>query len=299
MKNPPINRGSVNLADKIPEITLSIPFLRGQHCAKAMNSSFTSLSLKLIGVIFLLSFLLDLITLAISPNWLSPQELVAAQFKVGFITNIVERGVVPLVGTAFILVGYWIDSSSGSPKSSDLNLKLPTFILASLLGLIFLLFIPLYLMSISTVHTNNVERIEREANQGKSQIQQFLGQIDSLSKNPQLLDQAIQQRTQVLEQGQVQGQALNPQQQDLLRQQRQQLVQLRDLSKKPEDFKKRIKEIKTQLETRLREQVSQVTQQANTEIIKQSLRTGLSSLMLTIVYSTVGWLGLRSMGAKR
>lgn len=257
-------------------------------------SAFTSLCLKLVGVIFILSSLLDYLTIVIPPNWQS------TQWGIGVISGIVDRGIVPLVGMVLIVIGYWIDASAGTPtKPSKLDLRMPTFVLAAILGLMFLLFVPLHLINLNELKATALEQIEQGAGQGEQQIQGFLQQINSLSQNPQLLDQAIQQRTGAIETGQVQGRQLAEQQLTALRQQRDQLQQLRDLAKKPSDFKKRIDQIKTQLETQLAERKRQAESRANTEAIKQGLRIGLSSLMLAIGYVTIGWFGLRGLGSAK
>ncbi|ACB54092.1 unknown [Crocosphaera subtropica ATCC 51142] len=253
-------------------------------------SAFTSLVLKLIGVIFILSSLLDYVTLAI------PLNLENQSWQIGLVTNIVDRGVVPLVGIAFILVGYLIDGlADANPlKKSGFNLKLPVYILSALLGLMFLLMVPLHLNNLNSAKTDALERIQQGAGQGAEQIQQFLTQVDTLSRNPNQLNQQIQRLNQAIEAGQVQGRQLNAQQLETLRQQRQQLQGLRDLSQNPEEYKKRTEELKNQLETQLLERRKQAESQATTQALKQSLRIGLSSLMLAIVYSVIGWIGLKS-----
>ncbi|MDJ0843532.1 hormogonium polysaccharide biosynthesis protein HpsJ [Crocosphaera sp.] len=252
--------------------------------------AFTSLVLKLIGVIFILSSLLDYVTLAVPPNFGSQS------WQIGIVTSIVDRGVVPLVGMGFILVGYIIDGmADANPlKKSGFSLKLPVYILAALLGLVFLLMVPLHLNNLNIAKTDALERIQQGAGQGAEQIQQFLTQVDTLSKNPGRLDEQIQRLNQAVEAGQVQGRQLNAQQLETLRQQRQQLQGLRDLSKNPEEYKKRTQELKNQLETQLLERRKQAEGQATTQALKQSLRIGLSSLMLAIVYSVIGWIGLKS-----
>jgi hypothetical protein len=258
-----------------------------------MNSStFTTLSLKLIGTIFIISSLLDYITLAIPFNWQSPQ------WQIGFVTSIVDRGIVPLVGIALILIGYWIDSYSGSP-SSGAGLKLPVFALASLLGLLFLLLVPVHLNNLNQAKNAALTNITEGAGQGEQQIQAFLGQINTLSQNPQLLNQEIQQRNQVIESGQFQGRPINPQQLEALRQQRDQLQQLRDLSQNPQEFKKRLEQIKGQLQTQLLDRRRTAENQAKSEALKQGLRIGLNSLMLAIGYSAVGWLGFKGLGGTK
>jgi uncharacterized protein YoxC len=255
-------------------------------------SDLTSLALKLSGAVFVLSALLDFIVLLIPP------QLDNAAWRVGYISSVVDRGIVPLVGMAFILVAYWIDASSGAAaKPSKFNLKLPTFLLASLLGLMFLVFIPLQLSNLNQVKQTALEQIQQSVEQGGQQIQGFLQQINALSQNPQLLDQAIQQRTAAIETGQVQGRQLTNEQITSVRQQRDQLQQLRDISKKPQEFKKRIGEIKNRLQTQLQEQQRTAENLANTRTLTQGLRIGLNSLMLAIAYATIGWFGLRGLGS--
>ncbi len=253
------------------------------------NSGFTSLCLKLIGVVFILSSLLDYLTLAIPLNWQS------SQWQISLVTSIVDRGVVPLVGIAFILVGYWIDSLNApiSGKLSRFDLRVPTYVLATILGLVFLLMVPLHLNNLNQAKVDALAQINQGAGEGANQIQAFLSQIDQLSQNPERLNQQIQQLNQVVESGEVQGRNLNPQQIEQLRQQRSQLEQLRDLSKNPTEYKNRIDELTKQLQTQLIDRRKQAETQAKTQALKQSLRVGLSSLMLAIVYSAVGWIGFR------
>jgi hypothetical protein len=256
------------------------------------NSAFTSLCLKLIGTIFILSFLLDAITLAIPLNWQNPQ------WQIGFVTSLVDRGIVPLVGMSLILLGYWIDNSSGNP-SLGAGLRLPMFGLAILLGLVFLLLVPVHLNNLNQAQATLMEQIEQSAGQGEEQIQGFLSQINNLSQNPQLLDREIQQRNQVIETGQFQGRNVPPQQLDALRGQRDQLQQLRDLSKNPTEFKKRLDQIKNQLQTQLLDRRKNAESQAKGEALKQGLRIGLSSLMLAIGYTAVGALGFKGLGGSK
>ncbi|MGK7873771.1 MAG: HpsJ family protein [Xenococcaceae cyanobacterium] len=260
-------------------------------------SSFTSLSLKLLGVIIIISSLLDFIVIPI------PYQPLDAQWQIRFTVQIVERGIVPMVGMAFLLVGYWIDSNVGSggaaQKPSFLNLRLPMFVLASFLGLIFLLLVPLHLNNLRVASTNALEQIEQRANQEENAIQAFLDQLDTLSQDPQRLNQAIQQRNQIIESGQSQGRQLNAQQLQIFRQQRDQLEQLRDLAKKPEELEARLDELQNQLQTRQRDQKLERENLAKTQALKQGLRIGLSSLMLAIGYITIGWLGLKEMGGSQ
>ncbi len=253
-------------------------------------SAFTSLTLKLIGVVFVLSSLLDQITIILPPQFSNQSWIV------GSIAQIVDRGVVPLVGMAFMLVGYFIDGlANANPlKKSGFNLKLPIYMLATLWGLVFLLMVPFYLINLNNVKTNALEQIQERVGQQAEQIEQNLSQLNNLSNNPGQLNATLRQLNQAIEAGQVQGRQLNAQQLEGLRQQRDQLQGLRDLAQNPEEFKKRIEERKNQLETQLLNNRKEIENRTTIEALERSLSTGLSSLMLAIVYSVIGWFGLKS-----
>ncbi|MGL5034149.1 MAG: hormogonium polysaccharide biosynthesis protein HpsJ [Microcystaceae cyanobacterium] len=259
------------------------------------NSALTALCLKLFGVIIVLSSLLDYATLAIPFNWGDPQ------WQLGFVTNLVDRGVVPLVGVGMILIGYWIDTmvAANDNRSSGFDLRIPIYVLSAVLGVMFLVLVPLHLSNLNQAKTAALSQIEKGAAQGQEQIKQFLGQVNSLSQNPQVLDQQIAQSDQVLKSGQLQGNPLSPQQIQSIQAQKDQLQGLRDLAKDPAAYKKRIDEIKQKLETQLQDKLRTAEGEASTQALKQGLRTGLNSLMLAIGYATVGALGLRSFISDR
>lgn len=255
-------------------------------------SPFTSLSLKLIGVILILSSLLDYITLAI------PFQPLDATWQISFTGQIVDRGIVPMVGIAFVLVGYWIDASAGSAnKKSTFDLRLPVFILASLMGLIFLLLVPLHLNNLREAQSNAINQINQGAGEAENRIKTQFDQLNNLSQDPQRLqqlDSRIAEINTAINSGQVQGQRLNPEQLQNLNQTKQQIQNFRELAKNPEALEARL----TELQTQLRDQKTERGNRAKTEAFKQGIRTGLSSLMLAIGYIAIGWLGLKKMGGK-
>jgi hypothetical protein len=255
-----------------------------------MNSSFVSLALKLIGVIFILSSLLDFATLLIPPQWGNPQ------WQLGFATNMVDRGIVPMVGIATILIGYWIDNVSEKLQKKGFDLRLPLYILSILLGALFLLLVPLHLSNLGKVQSNALSQIERGSEQGKGQIQSFLVNLNTLAQNPQLLNKEIQQRTSLIESGQYQGRQLSAPQIEQLKQQKDQLQELNNLAKDPQKLKDKVDSIKRDLQNRLDAQKREAEDRAKTEAVKQGLRTGLSSLMLAIGYGTIGALGWLNRG---
>ena len=252
-------------------------------------SPFTSLTLKLFGVIFILAALLDFATLAF------PLQLTNDQWQLTFVTGVVDRGVVPLLGMAMITLGYWIDSLNPNQKISKFDLRLPTYILAILLGLSFLLFVPIHLVNLNKAQAAAVTQIEQGAGQGRQQIEGFLRQLNTLSSNPAVLDKQIADREKVLTTGEANGNTLNQQQLIAIQQETEQLKGLRDISKDPQAFKSKVSEIQSNLETQLAERQKLAEGQARVRVIKQGLRIGLSSLMMSIGFAAFGALGLRSV----
>jgi ABC-type multidrug transport system fused ATPase/permease subunit len=255
-------------------------------------STFTSLALKLSGLVFVISFLLDAFILPIPYQFNNPQ------WQIGFVTTFVDRGVVPLVGIALILLGYWIEGSArdAAPKKSKFDIRWPIFILSTILGLVFLLIIPVHVSNINQIKNNTLTQIEQGAGQGEQQIQAALARLNTLSQNPQVLNQQIAQLTQVIESGQFQGQQLSAQQLQEIRQQRDQLTNIRDLAKNPKEYKQGIEQYKNRLQTTLQDRRKQFESQANQEAQKQWFRIGLQSMLLSIAYSFIGWLGIRDLG---
>ena len=98
-------------------------------------SPLAAISLKLVGAITILAALIDFITL------LFPPEFGDRAWQLATTTQLVDRGIVPLVGIALLFTGYWIDSSLGNaPRRMSLATD-PRFwicLLACLLGLAFL-----------------------------------------------------------------------------------------------------------------------------------------------------------------
>jgi hypothetical protein len=256
-------------------------------------SQFTSFCLKLVGLILILSSLLDYLTLAIPP------ELLDSQWQFNFTTQVVDRGIVPMVGIAFILVGYWIDASAGSRvKKSGFELRVPIFILSSFLGLIFLLLVPLHLNNLRQVSSSTLTQIEQRADQAESNIKAQYDQLNILANDPQRLqqlDSQIKEIDGILASGQLQGNALNNEQIQSLEERKKQLQNFRELAQNPEDLEGRL----SQLQNQLRDERLEQENRAKANALKQGLRTGLNSLLLAIGYIALGWLGLKNMGGTK
>jgi multisubunit Na+/H+ antiporter MnhB subunit len=237
-------------------------------------SPYTALSLKVVGIILILSALISYIVAAIPFN---PSE---QEWQIQYVSQLVNQGFLPLIGIVLTLLGYWVEDVGSSSRRSSLDLRLPVFILASFLGLIFLLIIPLHLSNVSQQSAAAFAEIETKAEQFEAQIQSETQQIQALVEN----EEQFAELEQAIESGQVQGQQL--QQLQLIRQQVQQLKE------NPQALEQQIQTARTELLTRKEE----AEQEERTKAFKSTLTVGLSSLLLAIAYIVVGWMGFRSLG---
>lgn len=235
--------------------------------------AFTALSLKVVGVILIVSSLIDYITLLI------PFNVQEKAWQLTFATQIVDRGVIPLVGISFLLVGYWIGSSYSDSQGDEnlfLDLKFWAFVLASILGLLFLVLPIVHMNNINQQSQEYLKQIDAGANQAQQQLAAQSQQVDALRKDPKKLaelDEAIKS-------GRFQGAQL------------QQLQELQKLTQDPKVLNERLTAAQTQLGSRK----LKAENQTQTEAWKLGLRTSLSSLLLALGYIAIGWTGLRGLG---
>jgi uncharacterized membrane protein YccC len=220
-----------------------------------------------------------------------------------------------MVGIAAMLTAYWFDSVDEGRRPSPFNLKLPTFMIASLLGLIFLLIFPLHLNNVNQVKIQTLTRIGQEADQLENQVKNQLAQVQTQLGNDQVKAAVEKQRTELKEQLSTQlgelvkdeqkyNQALNNNQlpaaqKDLLKQYKNNPKALDDFIAQQTDPQ----QLANQRITQIRSQKEQQLEKTSDDAIKE-LRTGLSSLLLSIGYIIIGWTGLRSVvglqgGSKR
>lgn len=240
--------------------------------------------LKLVGLILVVAFLLDFIVL------LFPFRLQDKGWQVSFVTQIVDRGTIPMVGLAFLLIGYWINNSdSNSPNSwkSWLNLRSWALLISSILGLIFLLLIPLHINNVLQARTQALQRINQEVSQAETQLQtqiegqqnQFRTQISNLLQNEQQFNQALQSN-QVPEQFKT-----------LLRQAKANPAALDQLLAQQLNAET----IRNQGRAEIQRRKQEVEQKAQEEVWQTGVRIGIRSLLLSLGYIVIGWTGLRGM----
>lgn len=260
-------------------------------------SSNTALVLKVIGIVCILSFFVDLGVLLLD---FSPTN---KQVQIGLVTAIVDRGIVPLLGIGAIFASSWMNSAEDRPQGLDL--RLPALILASVFGLMFLLLFPLHLNNVRQASTQRVSQISQDAQQAETQLNnqlsQFIEQLNNDQAKAQLeqvRNQAKAQFSELLKDEQKYKQALeNP------RLPAEQKELLKKFKANPQELDKFIdqqtdpKEVANQRISQIRQRKEEAEKQAKDGAWKSGLRIGISSLLLSIGYIIIGWTGLKGMGA--
>ncbi|MFQ4139562.1 HpsJ family protein [Nodosilinea sp. PGN35] len=241
-------------------------------------SPLAAIALKVAGAIAILSALLDFLILLIPPN------LTNVQWQLATTTQLVDRGIVPLVGMALLLTGFWLDSSIGKVarrKSLTADLRFWVCALASLLGLVYLLLTLLHLNAVRLSSQSALAQVSTEAGEAATQLQQRLStelsqqqnQLGALLQNEELLAQAIQS-----------GQ-LPPD-----------IQQYRDDPEGLTQFlQQRADQAQQQIETEIGTRRAEAERQVRIEAWRSGIRISVISLLLAAGYSMIGWLGLRRL----
>ncbi len=237
-------------------------------------------TLIIAGIVLILTSLLDYVILLLPPNF---GDL---QWKIGLAGQMVDRGIVPLVGITFLLVGSWISEHMDGRRMPGLSgMRMASLGLASLLGLIFLLLVPFHITNARAAQQQQLTTITEQATQAETglsgavanQVQQERGRIQALLQNEEALTQAISS-------GQIQDD---------------QVKLLQQFQDQPASIDAYLQEKAQEEENRLKDEIQkrreQATGGAESAALKSTLRTGLSGLLLAIAYAVVGWTGLRGM----
>ncbi|MDJ0517058.1 MAG: hypothetical protein F6K22_18450 [Okeania sp. SIO2F4] len=254
-------------------------------------SSIAARTLTIVGVVMILSSILDFIVLSI------PFNIGNRTWQINLATQIVDRGIIPMVGMALLFTGYWVSSNSGlqdTSKPSILDLRFWALLLASLLGLVYLLLFPVHLNNTSQARAEAIERIDRQASQAETQLEARIGSSDFKNQIQQRRSQLKNQITNLLADETRLNAALENEQ--LPSQVKTLLEQSKDNPQAIDQFLNRqAEQLPDQLLTRIRSRKQELEEQANRNSFKSSLRTGLSSLLLAVGYILIGWTGLKNL----
>lgn len=260
---------------------------------RATNSStiapLAARSLQLVGTIMIVSFALDALTL------LFPPDVTETSWRLNFTSQVIDRGVIPLVGLAFVVAGLWISSmatESGLDSPVQNLLKTGSVILAAGLGVVFLLIAPIH--AADTIRSRNqaMRTIEQQASQAETRLSssqfeaglaqrqnQFKSQIERLINSPEDFERVVSQAPE--------------QQADLLRGFQQNPNSL------DEYVDRQARSIPTQALQRIRERKQEAEKQTQERAVK-SIARSFSSGLLAIGYLGIGWTGLTGgMGGAR
>ena len=270
---------------------------------KAINNSpspFITQTLKLVGVVLILSFLLDFVILAF------PAGERDALWQIGFITATVDRGITPVIGLAFLMVGYWFERSNNDTLTqppSWLSLKFWALLLSSLLGLLFLVMIPLHINNVNTESARAVVRITENSSQEEAKVQNEISQAQAQLGDPNVRTKLESDKnkfktqvTALLQNEQQFNQAINSDrtpenEKKLLRQFKANPNALEDFLTQQSDpvalGSKRLAQLQTQKQ--------KLVNQAKQEALQSSIRMTIRSLLISIAYIFIGWMGLRSL----
>lgn len=247
------------------------------------TSPFAAITLKLVGGITILASLIDFLVLLIPPNFM---EL---QWRTATTTQLVDRGIVPLIGIALLFTGYWVDTvasgASRAPAKPAADVRFWSCILASVLGALFLVLTVVHPINVQMQSKSTLSQVGQEAEQASNQLQQRLdaevsqqrGQISALIQDPNLLRQAV-------ESGRVS------------QEQASQIEQFRNDPQALDQFlKERADQLQTQLRTEIGSRREQAQKRVQLEATKATVRISLSSLLLAVGYGIIGWAGLRRL----
>lgn len=241
-------------------------------------SPLAAISLKLVGIVTILSSLLDFLILLLPPDLLNPQ------WQLNVTTQIVDRGIVPFVGIALLLAGFWIDRSvgkSGQPANLLFDLRFWSCLVASVLGLVFLLLAFLHINNVRITARDALGRVEQEASQATTQLEQRLeGELSQQQNQLELLLQDDDRLQQAITSGQVS----------------EDLLQFKDDPGALDQFlDQRAGEARQRIETEIGTRREDARKRVRQEAIKSGIRISFSSLLLAIGYTVVGWTGLRRL----
>lgn len=245
-------------------------------------SPIAALALKLVGGITILAALVDFLVL------LLPPDLLNRTWQITTATQLVDRGIVPLVGIALLFTGFWIDSYVSGKRSGGnlmLDARFWTCLLACLLGLVFAILTPVHMNNVRLQSNDALTQVSNEADEATNQLEQRLvaevdqqrNQITSLLNNPEQFEQLVASGNVTAEQA----------------------AQIRQFEGDPSSLDAfltgQASELRTRLETEIGSRREEATKRVRTEATKASIRIPLSSILLAVGYLVIGISGMKRL----
>ncbi|MBF2051197.1 MAG: hypothetical protein IGS54_28190 [Elainella sp. C42_A2020_010] len=243
--------------------------------------SLVALILKTAGVVITLAALLDMFILPL------PYQFLDRSWQISFVTAWVERGIVPLVGIVLFLIGFAVEGGlEKERKSLWQDPRFWAYVLASLLGLLYVLMFPLHLNNVRLANQSAIEQVNQQATEAETELNnQVNTEIESRRQQiSQLLTASDSEISQLVQAGQ-----LTQEQANLIKGFKANPSSVEPFLKKQEG------ELRNQVQTEIGVRKQKAQESRKTEDLKSGLRIGLSSLLLAVGFITVGWTGLRNL----
>jgi hypothetical protein len=261
-----------------------------------MNSSsaVASLTMKVVGLILIVSSVLDYLILGFPP------ELLNRQWQLGYATQLVDRGVIPLMGVALVLLGSWIESNAGTSKSSRpplLDLRFWALIFSSIFGLVFVLVFPLHLNNVRMERSAALQSIREEAAQQEAVLAQRIGSTQGQQQISEIQNRFKTELQKLISDPQQLQQRLESK--EVTEQEKQLLKTFQENPSNVDQFVSQnfsAQAIQNQQLQEIRQRRDERESQAKIRSVKSGLQTGISSLLLAFSYTLIGWTGLKNLG---
>lgn len=238
--------------------------------------------LRIIGIVLVLIPIVNCLALAIPYDWGS------RQWQLSLIPQLIDQGPIPLLGIAFFFIGSWIarvNTSALLERRLLFDLRFWLLVWAALLGVFFLILVPLHLSNVQYERSQALQQIETDTQQAQSQIdaqlqmqlQQQRSRINTLLENPEQVEAAI-----------AQGQ-MDPENAALLEQFKQ------DPKKIDEFLKQEADRVRQQAQQEIDSRRSEAETRAKIRVAQVSWRTSINGLVLAFTYAIIAAWGLRAL----
>ena len=252
-------------------------------------SPITSRLLKLVAILLIVSALLDFVILPI------PYQIAERTWRLTVVSQIIERGIIPMIGVALMYAGFWVENPDGVPSKGAIDLRLWSNLLAFSLGVMYFVMVPIYLLDIDRARDARLQQVLDRAREAETrlsspefsaQIEQrrelLRNQIGSLLQDDTQFDQAISN---------LEG-SDNPDSAE-------RIERLQEFKNDPTALDAFLNEQADQFRDQSLSQVQDrkktLEEQIGTSAIKNSIRIGLSGLLLSLGYLLIGVVGVQQM----
>ncbi|MCU0565513.1 MAG: HpsJ family protein [Oculatellaceae cyanobacterium Prado106] len=239
---------------------------------------YVALFLKIVGAILIVGILVDYSTLALPPDFLNNS------WVANLIDQFVGRGVVPLLGFALVFLGIGVGqefSAKGRAGKGDRTLILTSTCIALFLGLMFLVFTPLYFRSSQLVSASSSREINDQALNAENQLNQQLGmrrgQVSLLMGDE---DRMAELRDE------LRSDRLSPQDKAQLQDLQETITRLKG---DPKLLEEEVEKARQSGIEQIKARQDQAQEQLRTEMRRARLRITSISFLLAIGYLIIGW----------